>query len=42
MKALADEQIVYIIENGHGAHAFMSEAVLDRHVADAVEEEIVP
>ncbi len=38
MKALADEQIVYITENGHGAYAFMSEAVLDRYVADAVEE----
>ena len=37
IKSIADTEIVYITENGRGKYAFMSEDVLERTVADAVE-----
>ena len=38
IKALADTQMVYITENGHGKYVFASQEVVDRLVSDAVEE----
>ena len=38
IKALADTQMVYITENGHGKYVFASQEVMDRMISDAVEE----
>lgn len=38
IKALADQEIVHITENGRGKYAFMSEEVLKREIDNAVEE----
>ena len=38
IKAIADERIVHITENGHGKYVFTSEAVLERTIAEAVED----
>ena len=38
IKAIADEEIVYITENGRGKYLFMSQEVHDREIAKAVEE----
>ena len=38
IKAIADEEIVYITENGRGKYLFMSQEVHDREIAEAVEE----
>lgn len=37
IKAIADEEIVYITENGRGKYLFMSQEVHDREIAEAVE-----
>jgi len=37
IKAIADEEIVYITENGRGKYLFMSQEVYDREIAKAVE-----
>ena len=38
IKAIADNEIVYITENGRGKYLFMSQEVHDREIAEAVEE----
>ena len=38
IKAIADEEIVYITENGRGKYLFMSQEVHDREIAEAVEQ----
>lgn len=38
IKKLADVQLVYITENGHGKYVFASEEVLEKTVREAVEE----
>jgi len=38
IKGLADTQVVYITENGHGKYVFTSERVLERTIQDAVDE----
>ena len=38
IKAIADTEIVHITENGRGKYVFMSEAVLQRTIDQAVEE----
>ncbi len=38
IKAIADNEIVYITENGRGKYLFMSQEVHDREIAQAVEE----
>ena len=38
IKALADTQMVHITENGHGKYIFASEEVVEKAIADAVEE----
>lgn len=38
IKAIADTEIVHITENGRGKYAFMSEAVLQRTIDQAIEE----
>lgn len=38
IKAIADNEIVYITENGRGKYAFMSQDVLQRKIDDAVEQ----
>lgn len=37
IKAIADNEVVYITENGRGKYAFMSEEVFRREIEDAVE-----
>lgn len=37
IKALADNEVVYITENGRGKYVFMSEDLLSRQIEDAVE-----
>lgn len=37
IKAIADNEIVYITENGRGKYVFMSEKVLQKEIDDAVE-----
>ena len=38
IKAIADNEVVYITENGRGKYLFMSQEVHDREIAEAVEE----
>lgn len=38
IKELAETQVVYITENGHGKYVFTSQEVLDNLISDAVEQ----
>ena len=38
IKAIANEQMVHITENGNGKYIFAAEEVVERAIADAVEE----
>ncbi len=38
IKAIADNEVVYITENGRGKYAFMSQDVLQRQIEEAVEQ----
>lgn len=38
LKAIADDEVVYITENGRGKYLFMSQEVHDREIKEAVEE----
>jgi len=38
IKAIADNEVVYITENGRGKYLFMSQEVHDREIEEAVEE----
>lgn len=38
IKAIADNEIVYITENGRGKYAFMSQDVLQRQINEAVDQ----
>lgn len=38
IKKIANDQLVYITENGRGKYVFTSEKVLDRIISDAIED----
>ncbi|MEI3376958.1 MAG: hypothetical protein V8R08_03875 [Coriobacteriales bacterium] len=38
IKAIADNEVVYITENGRGKYAFMSQDVFQRQIEEAVEQ----